>query len=435
MDLAKTFRDFAVVRSQNMSKKQVLDDLKSFWSDLDREFKGGFLCVIDDSGKLTLHTGAPDREGVDVSDNIIHPSNPTTLKELVDKKTDYVGLYLSSTKKNQVAAFSYIPTLDSVVSIHVPIEEINEQINQSLLPWLTGLVLIGGIFLPLSLWFLRYMYIASQDKLVAINKDLAGEIVERKKIEQELEEHKRNLEKKVQERTHELEVSKEEVESFSYSISHDLRAPLRSIAGFSQILLEDCADTLSEVNQDYFKRICQAVSKMNLLIDDILALSRNSRTEMKFEQLDMSKIAHESYQYCLANSTGLADKIEINISEGLQAYGDKRLLEVVVQNIISNALKYSSERPTAVIDVGLHESDDDTYTYYIRDNGTGFDPQYSHKIFQPFERLHVASRYEGTGIGLATVKKIIERHAGKIWVESTVDVGTTFYIQLPRLQL
>lgn len=431
MDLAKTFRDFAETHTKHTSNKEILEDLRGFWKGLDRDFKGGFLCVIDKKGTLTLHTGAPDREGVDVGENIIHPSNPVTLNKLVESKIDYVGPYLSSAKKDQVAAFSYVPSLDSVVSIHVPIEDINKQINDSLLPWLTGLVLIAGVLLPLSLWFIRYSYASSQIKLVTINKDLADEIIERKKIEAELEEHKLNLESMIAERTHELQLSKDEVESFSYSISHDLRAPLRSISGFSQILQEDCRDTLKDEAKGYLDRILQATSKMGLLIDDMLAFSRNSQSSMTLSNFNMTALINSCYQNILDSHELKAKSIDFFVSEGLKAYGDKHLIEIAMQNILGNALKYSSQQETAVIEVGLFESGSETYTYFIRDNGIGFEQQYSHKIFKVFERLHADKVYDGTGIGLATVQKIIERHKGEIWVESEINVGTTFYIKLP----
>lgn len=227
----------------------------------------------------------------------------------------------------------------------------------------------------------------------------------------------------------EVDATNSELEAFAYSVSHDLRAPLRSIGGFSQVLLEDCARQLSEEGRDSLLRIVAATEKMGRLIDDLLNLSRVTRTEMRRGPLDLSRMVRK--QTAEMRKTQPERAVEFVIQDGLHAEGDDRLLAVALGNLLDNAWKFTSGRGPARIEFGATKREGKT-VYFVKDNGTGFDMAYAGKLFQPFQRLHSLRDFPGTGIGLATVKRIIERHGGRVWIEAEPDKGTTVYFALPQ---
>ena len=235
------------------------------------------------------------------------------------------------------------------------------------------------------------------------------------------------LEQRVRERTAQLEATNKELESFSYSVSHDLRAPLRSIDGFSQALLEDYGDRLDEEGQDYLRRVRLASQRMAQLIDDLLNLSRLTRAEMRREMVDLSALAREIAAE-LRRSQRQREATFV-IAGGLVAEGDGRLLRIALENLLGNAWKFTAGRPHARIEFGA-TTDHDRPVYFVRDNGAGFDMAYADKLFGAFQRLHAVTEFEGTGIGVATVQRIIHRHGGRIWAEGAVDQGATFYFTL-----
>lgn len=235
------------------------------------------------------------------------------------------------------------------------------------------------------------------------------------------------LEERVQERTQQLEAANRELEAFSYSVSHDLRAPLRSIEAFSEMLEEDYRDRLDATGVDYLRRVRKASERMGLLIEDLLQLSRVSRGELRQETVDLTRLAR-AIVYEL-QQTQPDRRVRVEIADGLQARGDPRLLEVALDNMLGNAWKYTGKREDACIELGELEQDGQR-VFYVRDNGTGFDMARADKLFIPFQRLHSAEEFPGTGIGLATVQRIIQRHGGAVWAESEVDRGATFYFRL-----
>lgn len=233
-------------------------------------------------------------------------------------------------------------------------------------------------------------------------------------------------------RTTELEASNRELEAFSYSVSHDLRAPLRSIDGFSQALIEDCGEKLDQTGHEYLGRIRRAAQRMGLLIDDMLCLARVTRSDMRYAHVNLSDLA-ESVATDLERPDSTAH-LTINVQPGLSAFGDPALLRIVMENLLGNAIKFTGKTPNPKIAVGA-EQRKDSLVYYVRDNGAGFDMAFAGKLFGAFQRLHRAEEFPGTGIGLATVKRIIRRHGGEVWAESTVGKGSMFYFTLPSSQL
>jgi PAS domain S-box-containing protein len=227
-----------------------------------------------------------------------------------------------------------------------------------------------------------------------------------------------------------LETSNRELEAFSYSVAHDLRAPLRGINGFSSALLEDCADKLDEEGRDYLRRIGAGSERMGLLIDALLALSRVSRMELQRETVNLSRIAEAAIKQLRMSQP---DRIvEFVSQEDVIAEGDPALLRAVFDNLLGNAWKFTGGREVAEIAFGTTEKDG-AVVYYVKDNGAGFDMAYAAKLFIPFQRLHQASEFAGTGIGLATVQRIARRHGGEIWAEGIVGRGATFYFTLGSL--
>ncbi len=251
--------------------------------------------------------------------------------------------------------------------------------------------------------------------------------LENARLYHQVQEYATSLEERVAKRTAELLAINKELESFSYSVSHDLRAPLRSIDGFSQALLEDYNEQLDEVGRDYLRRVRKASQRMGQLIDDLLKLSRLTRGEMHRGPVNLSAIARE-----IAAELRMRDparNVRFNIADGLVTQGDARLLRIALENLLDNAWKFTGKREKAEITFDATEINGQT-TYFVRDNGVGFDMTYANKLFGAFQRLHAAHEFEGTGIGLATVQRIIHRHGGRIWAESTVGQGATFYFTL-----
>jgi DNA-binding response OmpR family regulator len=240
----------------------------------------------------------------------------------------------------------------------------------------------------------------------------------------------------IEQKNRDLEYANRELEAFCYSVSHDLRAPLRTIDSFSRLLIEDHLATLDDAAQSHLKRIRRATERMSDLIDDMLELSNASRGIMLRESLDLSPVAQEvaaELQAPFSPGTPGATRRDVtfHIEPNLEAYGDWRLLRVLFENLLGNAWKFTQKRDKANIWVG-RERRTDSDAFFVRDDGAGFDMAYAQKLFQPFSRLHNQDEFEGTGIGLATVQRIISRHGGRVWAESGPEGGATFWFTLPK---
>jgi PAS domain S-box-containing protein len=238
---------------------------------------------------------------------------------------------------------------------------------------------------------------------------------------------KRKAEQELIRRSAELEAANKELESFSYSVSHDLRAPLRGIDGFSQALEEDYGSNLDATGKNYLSRIRAGTRRMGVLIDDLLNLARVTRAEMYREKIDLTKMAGDIVRELQAAEP--ERKVHLEVDKGLVAEGDNRLVRVALQNLLGNAWKFTSKRSDAKIEFRAHKSNG-SQAYYVRDNGAGFDPTYAARLFGAFQRLHSMEEFPGTGIGLATVQRIVHRHGGKVWAEGALNRGATVYFTL-----
>jgi len=253
--------------------------------------------------------------------------------------------------------------------------------------------------------------------------------VEDARARRDAEQLTRELEQRVQERTADLEGVVRELEAFSYSVSHDLRAPLRTIAGFSRILREEHAAELSPAASRHLDRVRRAATRMNALIDQLLELSRVARAEVRRRKVDVSKLAR-----AIAGELRQAEParaVECVVADGLTAYADATLVRAVLENLLGNAWKYTARVTAPRIEVGCSATTP-VPTYYVRDNGAGFDMAHADKLFVPFQRLHHADEFEGTGVGLATVQRIVRRHGGEVWADAAPGDGATFFFTLDR---
>ncbi|WP_257452829.1 sensor histidine kinase [Archangium lipolyticum] len=258
---------------------------------------------------------------------------------------------------------------------------------------------------------------------------MVTDITRRREAEEKVRQLNEDLERRIAERTAQLEFSNRELEAFAYSVAHDLRAPLRSISNFTLALTEDCADKLDTTGLDYLQRIRASSQRMAELIDGILALSRVNRTEFVEAEVNLSALARnisEQLQRWQPQRT-----VRFHIQDGLVDRGDAQLLRSVLENLLGNAWKFTRERPEAEIALGTLPTEGGARrVYFVRDNGAGFDMEYQKKLFGVFQRLHTQQEFEGTGVGLATVQRIIVRHGGRVWGEGRVGQGATFYFTL-----
>jgi PAS domain S-box-containing protein len=273
-----------------------------------------------------------------------------------------------------------------------------------------------------SRWSLRR---DEQERPVAI-LETNNDITERKRREEEIQ----GLNQELAKRSTDLESINKELEAFAYSISHDLRAPLRHMAGYTELLQKRVSSGLDEKSNHYITMMLESAKRMGNLIDDLLAFSRIGRAETQKTLVNLAQLVREALSEVREDTEGR--NIAWKIGALPDFYGDRSMLRLVLVNLISNALKFTRTRPQAEIEVGCANGTTDDFVIFVRDNGVGFDMKYVNKLFGVFQRLHQATEFEGTGIGLATVQRIIHRHGGRVWAEGAVDGGATFYFSAPR---
>jgi PAS domain S-box-containing protein len=273
-----------------------------------------------------------------------------------------------------------------------------------------------------SRWSLRR---DERERPVAI-LETNNDITERKRTEEAIRKLNEDLEK----RTAELEAINKELEAFAYSISHDLRAPLRHMAGYAELLQKNASSILDEKSRRYMTTILESAKRMGDLIDDLLAFSRIGRTETRKTMVSLEQLVKEALSEVQQETDGRNMGWTIGALPNL--YGDRSMLRLALVNLVANAVKFTRKRPRAEIEIGCTDGKQDEIVVFIRDNGVGFDMKYVNKLFGVFQRLHRTEEFEGTGIGLATVQRIINRHGGRIWAEGLVDRGATFYFSIPK---
>ncbi len=294
-------------------------------------------------------------------------------------------------------------------------------------------------------------------ELVSANKQLKREVKERKQAEEDLEEMTKErsaeLNKRISEveqlnnamlnlledrrisnesleiKTQQLAAANKDLDAFAYSVSHDLRAPLRAIVGFSRMLMEDYGDKLDEEGQRKLNVIQNSAQDMGQLIDDLLAFSRLGRKAISMSAINMGRLAEEVFERLRLNASG--QTVRLNIQDLSPAYGDRALIREVFVNLISNAIKFTKPAEVAVVEIS-GKTEEKEILYSVKDNGVGFDMKYADKLFQVFQRLHSTEEFEGTGVGLALVQRIIHRHGGRVWAKGKMNEGATFYFTLPR---
>jgi light-regulated signal transduction histidine kinase (bacteriophytochrome) len=276
-------------------------------------------------------------------------------------------------------------------------------------------------------------YVESDVEATSMLADLAWEIAERKRTEEELDKHREHLEELVQERTAELAATNQELRGFSYSVSHDLRAPLRHIDGFLELLREEMGTVLDEQGQQYMEAISGASARMGRLIDGLLSYSGMGHHTLAVQKVELGALVRDAIEELAPDTAGRS--IDWHIGDLPEVLGDATLLRIVLVNLIANAVKFTRSREEARIEIGSlfgKEGQEKENVVYVRDNGVGFDMAFVDKLFGVFQRLHRAEEFEGTGIGLANVRRIIDRHGGRAWAEGALDQGAAFYFSLPK---
>jgi PAS domain S-box-containing protein len=271
-------------------------------------------------------------------------------------------------------------------------------------------------------------FVREERQMLNAIAERVGRITEQKRAEEELSRHHLHLEHMVEQRTSQFEAVSMELEGFAYSVSHDLRVPLRAIDGFSKILLKEYEGKLDDEGKRYLNLVRENTNKLNLMFDKILALSRMGRQRMTFSEIDMEQLARAAFEELKPAFAGR--ELTFDVKPLPRCHGDLTMLRQVWASLLDNAIKFTRQKPAATIEVG-GRTEGSELIYYVKDNGAGFDMQYADKLFSLFQRLHSVEEFEGAGFGLAIVKRIVTRHGGRVWAEGKVNEGATFYFALP----
>lgn len=360
--------------------------------------KPGFVYIVNHKGQLVAHPRFQPQ------DDIIDFSAVPTVNKILKGQSGLEMTYNPIEKEDRLSAYEPIEGYGWGVVFTEPKSQFMDARSRvlKLILLIFALIFLMSVFIALFILFYLQMRQRTEDRILQLNKEL-------------------------EERNVDLLSLNKELEFFSYSVSHDLRAPLRSMEGFSKILLEEEKNVLTPECKDCLSRIRLATQHMSELIDDLLDLSRVSRGALHYETVDLSVLAEQIAEEIKNGTPGR--QARFIIAPGLEARGDKRLLQIVLQNLLSNSWKFTGKNPDATIEVGRKQIEG-KQAYFVRDDGVGFDMAYADKLFGAFQRLHSQSEFPGTGIGLATVQRIIHRHGGRVWAEGSVGKGATFYFTL-----
>lgn len=383
---------------------QMRDEVLLDWIEVVDIGPDGFIYVVDARGQLAFHSKHPDRK------DIVDLSKLAVVGKLQRGERGVEIGFDPQEGEDSIVAFASTPRYAWGVIVQQPVRS-------------SGLAARDA-----QLWRLAVGYGVTL-LLCAVAMYLVARIVRVRRRAEEDRQSKLELERHVVERTAQLAAANKELEAFSYSVSHDLRAPLRAIDGFSRIVIEDHGTHLGTEAIDYLGRVRTAAQRMGTQIDDLLELSRVGRAEMRRTDVDLSRLAHAVVEQLRVGEPGRL--VDVTIAPALVGHGDERLLRLVLENLLGNAWKYTRLTAAARIDFSATPGEGET-VYCVRDNGAGFDMTYVDKLFRPFQRLHRAEEFEGTGVGLAIVARVMARHGGRVWGQGDPGKGATFCFTLPR---
>ena len=406
--------------------------------------RDGSIFVVAGNGRVIAHTYINQLTDIDFS------SVPIVEAVLGGQKGVMKG-YADNLGNRVVGTYFPVWELGWGIIVQRSLSEISREVEQVrnvifitiitsiILAIIAGWLMSGKISKPITLLAEASEKVAGGDLSTSVDIKSSNEIgvltnsfnrmvKELKQTQGALRKSHDELELRVKERTTQLEASMYELKAFSYSVSHDLQAPLRAISGFSEILLRDYLDTLDDQGQHYLKRVRAGTVNMSQMIEDLLTLSRIARRPINKKRVDLEKLVRETYEL-LSEAERKDRKIDFTVKSCLPVSSDPQLLKIVLTNLLSNALKFTGKCKKAEIEFG-YKTEDEKTIFYLKDNGIGFDMKYADKLFAPFQRLHREEEYQGSGIGLTTVQRIIHRHGGEIRVESIPGLGTTFYFTL-----
>jgi|GEM_PF-1696237 len=406
--------------------------------------RDGSIFVVAGNGRVIAHTYINQLTDIDFS------SVPIVEAVLGGQKGVMKG-YADNLGNRVVGTYFPVWELGWGIIVQRSLSEISREVEQVrnvifitiitsiILAIIAGWLMSGKISKPITLLAEASEKVAGGDLSTSVDIKSSNEIgvltnsfnrmvKELKQTQGALRKSHDELELRVKERTTQLEASMYELKAFAYSVSHDLQAPLRAISGFSEILLKDYLDTLDDKGQHYLKRVRAGTVNMSQMIEDLLTLSRIGRRPINKKRVDLEKLVRETYEL-LSEVERKDRKIDFTVKSCLPVSSDPQLLKIVLTNLLSNALKFTGKCKKAEIEFG-YKTEDEKTIFYLKDNGIGFDMKYADKLFAPFQRLHREEEYQGSGIGLTTVQRIIHRHGGEIRVESIPGLGTTFYFTL-----
>ena len=377
---------------------QVKVDFLLQWTKNIEVGPNGFVVIVDRRGKIAAHPKfAPQGELVTYSKIPAVQKSPREDKGAA-RLSNLFG------REEELVTYESVPIYGWGAIVEQPVSDAFAARDENLKRLLTAYALVGLVSCALAYLILRF-------------------ITDRRQAENEI----RNLNKNLAERSLEVEAANKELEAFSYSVSHDLRAPLRAVDGFSRILLEEHTSQLSEEGQSFLRRVRENAVNMGQLIDDLLTFSRLSRQPLKKQNVVTADLARQVLDELKQEQNGR--RVDASVADLPQCNGDPKLLKQVFVNLLSNAFKYTRKREVARIEVGSEKINGET-VYFVKDNGAGFNMKYAAKLFGVFQRLHRSEEYEGTGVGLAIAQRVVHRHGGRIWAEAAIDKGASFYFTL-----